>query len=89
MLSAGRRLGVALVALLLLTTGCSSEATDIAEQTCADATSGNGDAPQVMADGFQRAEDAGISEADYRDALLKECAMEPPPRDRLDAIIDG
>lgn len=62
---------------------------DLARQTCADATNGENNTPQVMASGFQAAEDAGISEADYREALLEECAMDPPPRQALDTILEG
>ena len=85
----GLRLSSAATALLLTVACGGDDATAIARQTCADSTSGENNTPQVMAEGFRQADDAGIAEQDYRDALLKECAMEPPPREDLDAIIEG
>ena len=70
--------------LLLGGCGADAEARALAAHTCKAVESADANPGRFMLEGFDMAEAAGVSEGAFRDALVEECGMEPPPRARLD-----
>ncbi len=76
--------------VIALAGGCtqiSDDARALARHTCDAVEHADANPPQYMLRGFQNAEAAGVSESDFRDALVEECGMEPPARSRLEDIL--
>ena len=82
------RLSLPALCITLLLGGCGAgaEARELAADTCKAVENADANPGRFMFEGFEKAEAAGVSEGAFRDALVEECGMEPPPRARLDVF---